>query len=100
MYFLCQKSSEGEQSEISERKKEKTAKKSVKSSTSGFISEIFIKYQMYSNFHKYATSLDIKLLRNYDFCVLLIKHPKNWETALWGKERLYGKKGLTKERLY
>ena len=23
-----------------------------------------------------------------------IKHPKNWETALWGKERLYWKKGF------
>ena len=34
------------------------------------------------------------------------KHPKNWETALWGKEGLYWKKGfierkaLLKERLY
>ena len=28
------------------------------------------------------------------------KHPKNWETALWGKERLYWKKGFVKERLY
>ena len=24
----------------------------------------------------------------------LFKHPKNWETALWGKERLYWKKGF------
>ena len=35
-----------------------------------------------------------------------MKHPKNWETALWGKVRLYWKKGfierkaLLKERLY
>ena len=35
-----------------------------------------------------------------------VKHPKNWETALWGKVRLYWKKGfierkaLLKERLY
>ena len=33
-------------------------------------------------------------------CMSLTKHPKNWETALWGKERLYWKKGLLKERLY
>ena len=38
--------------------------------------------------------------------VYKIKHPKNWETALWGKERLYWKKGfiekkaLLKKRLY
>ena len=36
----------------------------------------------------------------------IYKHPKNWETALWGKVRLYWKKGsierkaLLKERLY
>ena len=36
----------------------------------------------------------------------ILKHPKNWETALWGKERLYWKKGFInrqaslKERLY
>ena len=37
---------------------------------------------------------------------ILIKHPKNWKTALWGKVRLYWKKSfiernaLLKERLY
>ena len=27
-----------------------------------------------------------------------IKHPKNWETALWGKERLYWKKGFIERK--
>ena len=35
-----------------------------------------------------------------------LKHPKNWETAQWGREILYGKKGFIerkaslKERFY
>ena len=29
-----------------------------------------------------------------------IKHPKNWETALWGKEMLYWKKGFIKKKSF
>ena len=57
------------------------------------------------NFGDPPSKFDITPLDQYWWVVSLgtwitYKHPKNWETALWGKERLYWKKGLMKEKLY
>ena len=39
--------------------------------------------------------------RCYVRVCIVNKHPKNWETALWGKERLYWKKGfINRQRLH
>ena len=57
-----------------------------------------VSFRYYSIKQQYA----VPVSRGHFFKLLRFKkkHPKNWETALWGKERLYWKKGFIKERLF